>query len=105
MKEEPSSPVQSTLTLASATEEKHEVREAAGDQSAEDKDSLNEGILDEGRQMTPIGNLASSENSYFLGFEYIDEQTDKISCSPSPPQLLDKEFAFAKPAADIRPPP
>ena len=64
MKEVPSSPVQSTL--ASAMEEKHEDGEAAGDQSAEDKDSLDKGILDEGRQMTPIDNLASPEDSLLL---------------------------------------
>ena len=73
MKEEPGSPVQSTLTLASATEEMHEARETARDQSAEDEDSLNEGILDEGGEMTPIDNLASPEDSYFLGFDYTDE--------------------------------
>ena len=102
MKEEPSSPVQSMLILASTPEEKHEIRETARDQSATGEDSLHEGILDEGRQMTPTDNLASSEESYLLGFEYTDEQTDKMVLSPS--RLLVKEFTFLKPAADIRPP-
>ena len=65
----------------SAIEEKQEDRDAAGDQSAEGKDSLNEGILDEGRQMTPIDDLVSPKDSYFLGFEYINEQTDKMVLS------------------------
>ena len=101
MKEEPSSPVQSTPIQASAAEEKHE--DAAGDQSAEDDDNLDKGILDEGRQMTPIDDLASPEDSYFLGFEYTDEQTDKMVLSL--PRLLEKEFTFVKPAADVKPPP
>ena len=103
MKEEPSSSVQSTLTLSSASQEKHEIRETARDQSAEDEDRLDEGILDEGRQMTPIDDLASPEDSYLLGFKYTDEQTDKMVLSP--PRPLEKEFTFAKPAADIRPSP
>ena len=72
MKEEPRSPVQSTPVQAPATEERHEGRDAAGDQSAEDEDSLSKGILDEGRQMTPIDDLASPEGSYFLVVEYTD---------------------------------
>ena len=104
MKEESSSPIQGTLTLASATEEKHEVRETARDQSAEDEESLDEGIPDEGGQMTPIDDLVSPEDSYFLGFEYTDEQTDKMVLSPPRP-MEKEEFTFAKPAADIRPPP
>ena len=42
-------------------------------------------------------------DSYFLGFEYTDEQADKMVLSP--PQPLEREFAFAKPATNIRPPP
>ena len=48
MKEEPSSPVKSTQVQTSGTEEKPEDRDATGDQPAEDDDSLDEGILDEG---------------------------------------------------------
>ena len=53
--------------------------------------------------MTPVDDLASPEDSYLLGFKYTDEQTDKMVLSP--PRLLEKEFTFAKSAADIRPPP
>ena len=62
MKEQPSSPVQSTQVQVSAIEEKQEDKDAAGNQSAEDEDSVDKGILDEGRQMRPM------DNSYFLGF-------------------------------------
>ena len=48
MKEEPSSPVQRTQVQVSAAEEKPENKDATGDQPAEDDDSLDEGILDEG---------------------------------------------------------
>ena len=68
-----------------AIKEKQEDGDAAGDQSAEDEDSLDEGILDEGRQMTPIDDLASPKDSYFLEFEYTDEQTDKMVLSPLRP--------------------
>ena len=103
MKEEPSSPVQSAQAQVPAIEEKDEDQSAAGDQSAEDDDSLNEGILDEGRQLTPIDDLASPEDSYLLGFEYTDEQTEEMVLSP--PQTAGKVFTFAKPAIDVRPPP
>ena len=82
MKEEPSSCVQSAQVQALATDKKHEDRDATGDQPAEDDDSLDEGILDEGGQMMPMDDLASPEDSYFLGFEYTDEQTDKMVLSP-----------------------
>ena len=49
-----------------AVEEKVEDQDAAGDHSAEDDDSLDEWILDEGGQLTPIDDLASPEDSYFL---------------------------------------
>ena len=63
MKEEPHSPVQNTLTLASAMEEKHWDLDVAHDQLGKDDDSLDEGILDEGGQLTPIDDLASPEDS------------------------------------------
>ena len=50
--------------------------------------------------MTPIDDLASPEDSYFLGFEYTDEQTEKMVLSP--PRPLEKEFTF-EPAADTWP--
>ena len=103
MKEELSSPIQNKLTLTSVAEEKHENLDAAHNQPAEDDDSLDKGILDEGGQLTPIDDLASPEDSYFLGFEYTGEQADKMVLSP--PRPLEKEFTFAKPAAGIRPPP
>ena len=84
-------------------EEKHENQDTAHDQPAEDDDSLDEEILDEGRQLTPIDDLASPEDSYFLGFEYTGEQADRMVLFP--PRQLEKEFTFAKPAAGVRPPP
>ena len=62
MKEEPHSPVQNTLTLAPAMEEKHEDQNITHDQPAED-DSLDKRILDEGGQLTPIDDLVSPEDS------------------------------------------
>ena len=69
------------LILASAVEEKLENRDAAHDQPAKDDDSLDEGILDKGGQLTPIDDLASPEDSHFLGFEYTGEQADKMVLS------------------------
>ena len=98
MKEELSSPVQSTQEQVSAIEEKQEDREAAGNQPAEDNDSLDEGILDEGRQLTPIDNLASPEDSYFLGFEYTEmNRLTRWSClPPPPPQTTGRRVHFCK---------
>ena len=95
MKEEPGSPVQSTQVQVSAAEEKPEDRDATGDQPAEDDDSLVGGILDEGEQMTPLDDLASPEDSYFLGFEYTDEQTEKMVLSP-PPQTTGEGVYLCK---------
>ena len=72
MKEEPSSPTQGAQAEAPAIEEKDEDQDVAGDHPVEDDDSLDKGILDEGRQLTPINDLASPENSYFLGCEFTE---------------------------------
>ena len=61
-----------------------------------DNDSLDEGILDEGRQLTPIDDLASPEHSYFLEFECTGGQTERMLLSPARPQ--EEEFTFIKPA-------
>ena len=62
----------------------HEDQNTTHDQPAEDDDSLDKGILDEGRQLTPIDDLVSTEDSYFLGFEYADEKADKMVLSLPP---------------------
>ena len=72
-------------------------------QSAQEEDGLDEGILDEGGHLTPIDNLASPEDDYFLGLKYIEDQAEEMVMSP--PRLLTPEFTFARPAADVRPPP
>ena len=68
----------------------------AHNQPSDHNDSLDEGILDEGRQLTPIDDLASSEDSYFLEFECTGGQTEKMLLSPPRPQ--EEEFTFVKPA-------
>ena len=68
----------------------------ACDQPSDDDDSLDEGILDEGRQLTPIDDLASPEDSYFLEFECTGGQAEKMVLSPPRPQ--EEEFTFIKPA-------
>ena len=73
---------------------------AAG-QPAKEENSLNEGILDEGGHLTPIDELASPEDDYFLGLEYTEDQAEEMVMSP--PRLLTPEFTFARPAADVRP--
>ena len=56
-------------------------RSKACNQSADDDDS-HEGILDEGGQLTPIDDLASPEDSYFLEFECTGGQAEKMVLSP-----------------------
>ena len=68
----------------------------ACNQPSDDDDSLDKGILDEGRQLTPIDDLATPEDSYFLEFEYTGGQAEKMLLSPS--RLQEKEFTFIKPA-------
>ena len=51
-------------------------------QLADDDDSLDKGILDEGRQLTPIDDLASPEDLYFLEFECTGGQAEKMVQSP-----------------------
>ena len=67
----------------------------ACDQPSDDDDSLDEGIPDEGRQLTPIDDLASPEDSYFLEFECTGGQAEKMALSPPRPQEV--EFTFIKP--------
>ena len=81
---------------APADKEELQGGDIACNQSADDDDSLDEGILDEGRQLTPIDNLASPEDSYFLEFECTGGQAEKMVLSPPRPQ--EKEFTFIKPA-------
>ena len=49
--------------------------------------------------MTPIDNLASPEDSYDLGYEFTDEQADRMLLSPS--KSPTKDFVFTKPSTDI----
>ena len=95
-RQEPSSPVQDVPEPAPAVKEELQGGDIACDQSADDDDSLDKGILDEGRQLTPIDNLASPEDSYFLEFECTGGQVEKMVLSPPRPQ--EKEFTFIKPA-------
>ena len=70
-------------------------------QPAEEEDGLDEGILDEGRHLTPIDDLASPEDDYFLGLEYTKDQAEEIVVSPPRPPAM--EFTFTRPAADVGP--
>ena len=54
---------------APAMKEELQREGTACNQPSDDDDSLDEGILDEGGQLTPIDDLASPEDSYFLEFE------------------------------------
>ena len=58
--------------------------------------AVKEGILDEGRQLTPVDDLASTEDSHFLEFECTGGQAEKMVLYPPRPQV--KEFTFVKPA-------
>ena len=56
-----------------------------------------------GGYLTPIDDEASPEDSYNLGYEFTNEQAERILLSPSRPPV--KDFTFEKPTTDIRPPP
>ena len=57
-RQEPSSPVQDVSEPVPAVKEELQGGDIACDQSTDDDDSLDEGILDEGRQLTPVDDLA-----------------------------------------------
>ena len=68
----------------------------ACNQPSDDDGSLDEGILDEGGQLTPIDDLASLEDSYFLEFECTGGQAERMVLSF--PRQQEEEFTFIKPA-------
>ena len=103
MKEESSSPAQGAQAQAPAMEEKDEDWDAVGDNPVEDDDNIDDEILNAGGQLTPIDDLASPEDSYDLGYEFTDEQAERMLLSP--PRPPDKDFTFTKPIMDVRPPP
>ena len=90
------------LELAPAVKEELQGGDTAHDQLSDDDDSLDEGILDEGGQLTPIDDLAFPEDSYFLEFKCTGCQTEKMFLSPPPPKPQEEEFTFIKPAV-LRP--
>ena len=96
LRQEPSSPVQDVPEPAPAVKEELQGGDIASDQSADNDESLDKGILDEGRQLTPIDDLASPEDLYLLEFECTGGQAEKMVLSPPRPQ--EKEFTFIKPA-------
>ena len=61
----------------------------------EDVDSLDEGVLDKGGQLTPIDDLASLEDEYLQEFECVPRSVEKMTSSPSESQR--EEFIFIKP--------
>ena len=81
-RQEPSSPVQDLPEPAPAVKEELQGEGIACNQSADDNDSLDEGILDKGGQLTPLDNLASPEDSYFLEFECTGGQAEKMALFP-----------------------
>ena len=84
------------LEPAPAVKEELQRGGIAHDQPSHDDESLDEGILDKGRQLTPVDNLASPKDSYFLEFECTGGQTEKMLLSSPRPQ--EEEFTFVKPA-------
>ena len=77
---------------APAVKEELQGRGIACDQPSDDDDKV---ILDEGRELTPIDDLASPEDSYFLEFKCTGGQTEKMVLSPPRPQ--EEEFTYIKP--------
>ena len=92
LEEEPENLLQNASEPAPAVEKELQGENTASNQSANEDDSLDEGILDEGGQLTPIDNLASPEDLYFLEYECPEDQTEKIIMFPPRPQ--EKGFTF-----------
>ena len=82
MRQEPSSQIPDVLEPAPAVKEELQRGGTVCDQPSDDNDSLDEGILDKGGQLTPIDDLASPEDSYFLEFKCTGDQTEKMLVSP-----------------------
>ena len=91
---EPSSPDQGATGPVRVKEEEPTEGDAISSTPAEDDDSLDEGVLDEGGQLMPIDDLASPEDKYLLEFECAPRSAEKMIFSPSESQR--EEFTFAK---------
>ena len=66
---EPSSSDQGAMGPVRVKEEEPMEGNATGSPPAEDDDSLDKGVLDEGGQLMPIDDLASPEDEFLLEFE------------------------------------
>ena len=75
-------------------EEKPTEGDATSSPPAEDDDSLDEGVLNEGGQLMPIDDLASPEDEYLLEFECGPRSAKEMTFSPS--ELQREEFTFVK---------
>ena len=96
LEEEPDNLIQNASGLAPTAEKELQGEDTASNQSDNEDDSLDEGILDEGGQLTPTDNLASPEDLYLLECECPKDWTEKMIMSPPRPQ--EKGFTFAKSA-------
>ena len=91
---EPSSPAWSATGPVQVKKEESKDGDAISHPPAEDDDSLNEGVLDKGRQLMPKDNLASQEDEYLLEFECSPRSVKKMTSSPSESQR--QEFTFCQ---------
>ena len=91
---EASSPAQSATGPVRVKKEEPKNGDAINCPPAEDDDSLDKGVLDEGGQLTPIDNLVSLEDEYLLEFECAPRSVEKMTLSPSESQR--EEFTFIK---------
>ena len=88
------SPAQSATGPVRVKREEPKDGDAISCPPVEDDDSLNEGVLDEDEQLTPIDDLASLEDEYLLEFECALRSVEKMTSSPSESQR--EEFTFLK---------
>ena len=79
-------PAQDVPEPAPAVKEEMQRGSIACDQPSDDDDSLDEGILDKGRQLAPIDDLTSPEDLYFLEFKCTGGQAEKMALSSPRPQ-------------------
>ena len=98
---EPDSPVHGAQVPEPAEQEQKADRNMTCGQPADEEDSLDEGILDEGGHLMPTDDLALPEDDYLLGLEYTEDKAEEMVMSPPRPSAT--EFIFTKPAADVRP--
>ena len=102
MEEEADEPAQREQPQTPVAEEEEDW-DAASENLAGSKEDIDDLLFDKDGQLTPIDDLSLPEDVYLLGYEFTDEQAERMLMSP--PRTPAEDFAFIELSADTRAPP